>query len=316
MSATNRLYKITPILNERLWGKERLSELLHVHSDESRIGEAFLVSSMPEAETQIDGMDFSEFYQKNKSELFGLTRVLFPLRVNLIDSKEALSIQVHPDGKLAEAWGYPQGVVEAWLVLESDPTSKIEVGHTASTTSELKQRIEEGDWNQLLNYQDARPDDFILLPPGTIHAIGENILIYELTYNLDITYRVYDYDRVSQITGKKRELHLTEALSVIQTPQIIAQPIPNIKHHNGYTETVYIDQEEIFTLIKWEIDKECILSLDHFSLCTVIKGQGSIQDQPVHQFETWFIPNDTGKVSVTGKMTLLSASYREKKGNL
>jgi len=64
MSATKQLYKITPILNERLWGKERLSELLHVHSDETRIGEAFLVSSMPEAETQIDGMDFSNFIKK------------------------------------------------------------------------------------------------------------------------------------------------------------------------------------------------------------------------------------------------------------
>lgn len=316
MSATKQLYKITPILNERLWGKERLSELLHVHSEETRIGEAFLVSSMPEAETEIDGMDFSEFYQKNKTDLFGLTRDCFPLRVNLIDSKEALSIQVHPDGKLADAWGYPQGVVEAWLVLESDQNSTIEVGHTALSTSELKQRIQEGDWNTLLNYQDARPDDFILLPPGTIHAIGENILIYELTYNLDITYRVYDYDRVSQVTGNKRELHLNDALSVIQVPQTIAQSTPTVSHHNGYTETVYIDQEEIFTLIKWEIDEECILPLDHFSLCTIIKGQGSIQDQPVHPFETWFLPKKIKTVKINGKMTLLSASYREKKESL
>ncbi len=316
MSATKQLYKITPILNERIWGKERLSKLLHVPSDQARIGEAFLVSSMPEAETQINGMDFTDFYQKNKAELFGLTCSHFPLRVNLIDSKEALSIQVHPDGKLAQAWGYPQGVVEAWFVVESDDTSKIEVGHSAKSTSELKQRIDEGDWNQLLNYQDARPDDFILLPPGTIHAIGENILIYELTYNLDITYRVYDYDRVNSVTGKKRELHLAEALSVIQAPQVIRQPIPVKKHFNGYTETIYIDQTEIFTLIKWEVEADCLIELGTFCLCTIIKGQGSIQDQDVKQFETWFIPKDTITLKVSGNMTLLAASYTEKKGIL
>ena len=137
--------------------------------------------------------------------------------MKIIDAKEDLSIQVHPDDAYAGAnENGSLGKTECWYVLDCKEDSALVVGHNAKTKEELTGMIREGKWKELLREVPVKKGDFIQIEPGTVHAIKGGLMILETQQNSDITYRVYDYDRLTD--GKPRQLHLDKSIDVITVP--------------------------------------------------------------------------------------------------
>jgi len=309
MSATDPIFKITPLPQQRLWGTQRLSAQFEPKPQGDPYGEIFLCSAMTDADCLIDGMTMTQFYQKHQQTYFGIKNTLFPLRVNLIDTASALSIQVHPDHRITAPSGYPHGVHEFWLILNSDQDSTIELGHTATDKAALKAAINDGTLSNHLLNKSVKNNEFFYLPPGTLHAIGKGLTVYELTANLDITYRVYDYDRIQASTGKKRQLHIDQALDVITFPQ---RGQSGILDEQGASVKVLIDQPNIFTLIQWTCDNSLTLPIDTFYVVTVVEGEGSIDSVPVKAYDTFLIPKTRSSLHIEGKLRMLAATVHEK----
>ncbi len=183
-----RPYKTNPLLVERIWGGKSLLEY-NKKLGEKAIGESWETGSL-------EGNN--------------------PVLIKLIDAKESLSVQVHPDDEFARrAENRKNGKSEAWVVLDCDEDSFIICGFNRPIKKEeFRKLLEEGRITQVLNYIKVRKGDYIYIPAGTIHSLGKGVLVYEVQQPSDLTYRIYDWDRTDS-QGKKRELHIDKAVDAI-----------------------------------------------------------------------------------------------------
>lgn len=313
MSDINPIYKITPLPQQRLWGTERLSQRFYPRPVGDPYGEIFLCSAMADADSLLGKTSFRQFYHDHRETHFGIKNNEFPLRVNLIETASALSIQVHPDHRITQSLGYPQGVHEFWLILDHDQDSSIELGHCAPNKASLNTAIQEGTLSDYLINRPVKTNEFFYLPPGTLHAIGKGLTVYELTYNLDITYRVYDYDRIQASTGQKRKLHVEEALEVITYPQNPESGCLKTSDHSQNPDiTVIFDKTDVFTLQEWKISGSAKIDITSFFLITIIEGQGTINAIMAQPYDTFLIPKNCPLISIVGDLRILAATYHEK----
>jgi mannose-6-phosphate isomerase len=142
------------------------------------------------------------------------------LLVKYLFTSEKLSVQVHPDDAAAQARGYPRGKDEAWLVLAAEPDSTIALGPKAPLSADqLRAAALDGSIVDLLDWRPVKAGDFIYSPAGTVHAIGAGLTVIEIQQNLDLTYRLYDYDR-------PREMHLDDGVAVSILEPFEAAPAP------------------------------------------------------------------------------------------
>lgn len=147
-----------------------------------------------------------------------------PLLAKYIFTNEKLSIQVHPSDEQARAKGLRSGKAECWYILEAEPDAVLGLGLTREVTGEeLRSAALDGSIERLMHWQPVCAGDFIFVPPGTIHAIGEGIALLEFQQNADITYRLYDY-------GRPRELHLDEGVAVAEKGPFDVSLIRQVKH--------------------------------------------------------------------------------------
>src|SRR5690625_3726466 len=165
------------ILQEKIWGGNKLKKEFGYNIPNDHTGEYWAISAHPNGTATVKngifkGKKLDELW-KNHRELFGNQEGdVFPLLVKVIDAKEDLSVQVHPDNNYGLKYEGELGKTECWYILNADPGSKIVYGHHAETKEELKKSITENDWNKLLNYVEVKSGDFFYLPSGTIHALG------------------------------------------------------------------------------------------------------------------------------------------------
>ena len=132
----------------------------------------------------------------NHRELFGDIEGLFPSSTKILDANRDLSVQVHPNDEYARINENGElGKTECWYVIDCKEGAEIIYGHHAKTKDELVEMVEQEEWDKLLQRVKVKPGDFFFVPSGTVHAIGEGILILETQQNSDTTYRLYDYNR-------------------------------------------------------------------------------------------------------------------------
>ena len=215
--------KLTP------WGGKRLMTMYDKPITDIPTGESLEVSCIPDLQSTDDtGVRLSDLIRKHGRSLVGNYAMKpFPLLLKLIDARESLSVQVHPnDAYAAENEHGKLGKTEAWLILEAPKGSQLVYGIKPGTTlEELKAACEQGAAVEpLLRRVDVKPGDVCYIPAGCVHAIGAGILLYEIQQSSDITYRFYDWDRVDA-KGNKRELHLEKALDVTDL-SFSLDPIP------------------------------------------------------------------------------------------
>ncbi|WP_206154821.1 type I phosphomannose isomerase catalytic subunit [Clostridium muellerianum] len=209
-----KIIKLDPIFKYRVWGGTRLKEYFKYDIPTDKTGECGAIAGHKNGDCTIKNGEFkgktlSWLYENHREYFGGIKDKEFPLLVKLIDASNDLSIQVHPDDEYANSMeNGGSEKTEAWYIIDCNENTLLEYGHKVKTKEELAEYIHNGEWESLLNFYNISKEDFFYIPSGTVHAICKDTLVYEIQQSSDITYRVYDYDRVDKKTGKKRELHV------------------------------------------------------------------------------------------------------------
>lgn len=308
------ILKFNPYFSHNIWGGTRLKEEFGYNAEGDDIGECWGISACPGKESTVsggslDGMKLSQVYKKYPA-LFGKTPEqvqdsVFPLLVKIIDAREDLSIQVHPDDRYAKAHEGSLGKMECWYVLDCPGDATLVLGHNAKTREELCDMIDQGRWDELIRQVPVHPGDFIQIDPGTVHAIKAGTLLIETQQNSDITYRLYDYDRLQN--GKKRQLHLKQSKEVITVPAEDNAVVhaPDIEP-GRYCE---LHRCERYIIGRIRVQGPCTLRKQDPYLCaTVIFGNGSINGTALKKGDHMIITSETNVLKMDGSMELVVSS--------
>ncbi|WP_445957055.1 type I phosphomannose isomerase catalytic subunit [Yeosuana sp.] len=217
--------KFTPILKDKIWGGQKLKTILNKNSELPNIGESWEISDVQGNTSMVSngslkGQSLKQLLDTYTSDLIGLQnyRIFkdkFPLLIKFIDAKEDLSIQLHPNDELAAKRHNSFGKTEMWYVLQADEGSNLIVGFNQKVTPEVYlEHLKNKTLTTILNFDKVKTGDTYFIEVGRVHAIGAGVMVAEIQQTSDITYRVYDWDRVDS-DGNKRELHNDLALDAI-----------------------------------------------------------------------------------------------------
>ncbi|MDJ0332633.1 mannose-6-phosphate isomerase, class I [Planococcus sp. S3-L1] len=306
---------LKPIFQERIWGGGKLQELFNYDIPSQTTGEAWVISAHENGPSivmngELQGMSLSEVWW-NYPQLFGsrVTDSEFPLLVKILDANDQLSVQVHPDDQYAkELVDKPSGKTECWYILDCEEDAEIIIGHQAQSREEFQRLMIKGEWGKLFQSLKVKKGDFVYVPSGTLHSIGKGIVILETQQSSDITFRLYDYDRIDQ-QGKKRELHLEQALAVMTCPhrQVIQD---NLKEQLTDLESTRLIEGEFFTVYHWKLGGKVEVPLTtRFLLVSVINGTGQIVTEEsvstVKKGDNFIVPATIGNYFIDGNLEMI-----------
>lgn len=217
--------KFKPILKEKIWGGKKLNKFLNKQSNSPKVGESWEISDIEGVTSvvingELKGKSLKELLEIYKSDLIGDKNYKvfgnkFPLLIKFIDAKEDLSIQLHPNDELAAKRHNSFGKTEMWYVMQADENSNLIVGFNQDVTPDTYlKHLEEKTLTKILNFDKVKEGDTYFIEVGRVHAIGAGVMLAEIQQTSDITYRVYDWDRVDN-QGNERALHNDLALDAI-----------------------------------------------------------------------------------------------------
>lgn len=303
---------LNPVFKQMIWGGDRLQSVFGYDIPGSDTGECWAISAHPNGDCTVKkgayaGMTLSALWEQHR-ELFGHAKGdVFPLLTKIIDAREDLSIQVHPDDVYAkEHENGSLGKTECWYVLDCDPDASIVIGHHAKTRDELKNMIIECRWDELIREIPIKKGDFFQIDPGCVHAIKGGTMVLETQQNSDITYRVYDYDRFSN--GKKRELHIDKSIDVIKVPYRETEVVKTLAAtaNPWFEELIHCDY---YTVWKGTVNGETLLQQDRlFMLISVIEGNGYIGEEPVKMGDHFILPYGFGAARASGDFAVMCSA--------
>jgi mannose-6-phosphate isomerase len=303
--------KFENIYFSKIWGG-RDFELFRRNLPEGNIGESWDVSCHPHgtsvvANGEFKGMMLTELIKLKGKDIIGTEISLdwFPLLVKLINAKEKLSVQVHPDDKYGKEIEGETGKTEVWYVVEAFDGANLVVGTKNCTKEQFKRAIETGEFDDFMNKIPVKKDDVYFVKSGLVHAIGEGVIIAEIQQNSDTTYRVYDYNR-------GRELHIDKALDVVDL-DLIGKKSRGLKlKEKGYSKTYYCLCEH-FSLELYEICEGLKEHSDseRFYIFTAVDGSGEIisngKSELISKGDSIFIPASLGAYEIKGNIKLLKS---------
>lgn len=316
--------KFRPILKSLIWGGEKIAPFKGIETDMHNIGESWELSGVKGNESvvangEFEGMTIRELLVRFRGELVGKKNYErfgneFPLLVKFIDAKQDLSIQVHPDDVLAAKRHASKGKTEMWYVVQADENAHLRSGFSRRVTPEEYERsVADNTITDILADYRITPGDLFFLPAGRVHSIGAGSFIAEIQQTSDITYRIYDFNRLGA-DGKPRELHTSLAkdaidYTVLDDYRTHYTPVPNapvpLVNCDYFTVCLYSLTESV------EID---MTRMDSFVIVVCIAGEGTLTDGngnkvSLHRGETLLLPATSGKVSVcpSGKFEFLSS---------
>lgn len=304
---------LKPVFKSMIWGGHRLAEDFGYVIPSETTGECWAVSAHEHgdctvADGKYKGRSLSELW-KNEPDLFGgKTEGKFPLLIKIIDAKQDLSIQVHPDDKYAaENENGSLGKTECWYVLDAVPGATIVIGHNASSKEEMCRMIDEKDWKSFIREIPVKKGDFFQIDPGTLHAIKGGTLILETQQNSDITYRVYDYDRLSG--GKPRELHLEKSKDVIICPfdgSVKEPDNPAPVKMSGKGSFSRLVESKYYSVYNMTVNGKARLTEKvPFLIASVVDGFGSVNGRKLLKGDHFIVPSGVKKLDFSGDMQLI-----------
>lgn len=207
---------LKPVIKDYLWGGTRLKTEFGYKTDKEIAAEGWLLSTHKDGTNIVLNGDFAGKTLDEVLKIWGF-KDKFPILIKLIDAKNKLSVQVHPDNNYALMNEGEYGKTEMWYIVDCKPGAELIYGFKREISKdEFKTRIENNTLDEVMNYVPVKKGDVFFIEAGTLHAIGEGILIAEIQQNSNTTYRVSDYGRLGA-DGKPRELHIKKALDVTET---------------------------------------------------------------------------------------------------
>lgn len=272
------IFMLEPACKDYLWGGSRLKSEYGVRYDGEVLAEAWELSCHPDGPSRIAdgpyaGKTLQEYIEKNGWQVLGTnceSYDRFPVLIKLIDAKQNLSVQVHPDDSYALSHEGQYGKTEMWVVCDAEPGAQLYYGFEKEISrDEFRARIEDGTLTEVLHAVPVKKGDVLFIAPGTIHAIGAGILIAEVQQNSNVTYRVFDYGRVGK-DGKKRALHIEQALDVTKTAPVKmnAGSYPHLASCDYFTVDRLLLDGRYTSLAEGTIDETSFLSV------LVLGGEG------------------------------------------
>ena len=326
-------YKFQPYLRTMIWGGYQIAPFKGIFTAQPNIGESWEISSVPGHESvavergiigDVDlGLNLTQLIDKYKGLLVG-DRVYkkfgnkFPLLVKFIDSRQDLSVQVHPDDKLAQKRHGCMGKTEMWYVLKADVGSKIYSGLKRPITPEEYERlateqpvtgnpspVTHNPFLDVIATHEAHQGDLYFLPAGRLHAIGAGNFLVEIQESSDITYRVYDFGRVDA-AGKPRELHIEQAKEAIdyQVWPEYRTSYDSTKPNSELIHCPYFTVNRVVVQVAAEVD----LQTDSFVVVVCLWGEANINGIRVKQGETLLVPASENVLYIFGNATFLTAT--------
>lgn len=301
---------LDPVCKHNIWGGSRLREEFGYPEEGDDIGECWGISAHPNGDGTVRngafaGMKLSEIWEKHPEFFGNLDYDRFPLLTKIIDARDDLSIQVHPDDDYAKANENGSfGKTECWYVMDCPKDAKLVIGHHANTKEELTEMIRQGSWKELIREIPVKKGDFIQIDPGTVHAIKGGLLILETQQNSDITYRVYDYDRLSD--GKPRELHVEKSIDVMEVPAKSVED--SVKSALGLPQNQLNELYscKYYSVFQMDVNGNAEFEQNYpFLLLSVIEGNGTINGQAVKKGDHLILPCNFGKAEMQGKMSMI-----------
>lgn len=306
--------RFTPISKYRIWGGNKLNTVLNKGFEGEMIGESWEISNVEGDETvvsngSLQGKTLQDLSQEFKGKLLGEKVYAtfgddFPLLIKFIDAEKPLSIQVHPHDDVAKERHNSFGKNEMWYIMDADADAEIIVGFNQELTrEEYLSHLENNTVLDVLNTVNTKAGDAFNIPTGRVHAIGAGVLLAEIQQTSDVTYRIFDYNRVDVKTGQERELHNDLALDVIDfnvqesytTPYETQENEASKLIHTPYFTTNILD-------VRSKIEKN-YSSIDSFVILICVEGELSITSEAeiyvLKKGETILLPSILNEIEYT-----------------
>lgn len=313
-------FKFKTIYKKRAWGGDKIQQNFIPDAPKDQIGEAWLLSGLEDDLTEVSNgfleentiNELTEVYMGDMvgDKIYDYFGYEFPLLVKLIDAKERLSVQVHPNNELAAKRHNAYGKSELWYVLDTTDEGALYLGFKKDVTKEkYLAALEIGEVEKLLNKVKVAKGDIYYIPAGTVHAIGAGVMVAEVQQTSDITYRIFDWNRTNE-GGEPRPLHTELALDAINFEQ---GEIKNLKKPAKENSTTTIDTNEFFNTAVIDVTNVHYMDYgkrDSFTVLLCLDGKGEIEYdidgiETIQKGELVLIPSELEEINFYGKMTLL-----------
>ncbi len=306
------ILKLNPVFKDYLWGGTKLRDEYGFESDLTKLAEGWMLSCHKDGENTVENGEFAgktltEVVKTNPDFLGenGNKFEYFPILIKLIDAKNDLSVQVHPDNEYAMRVEKEYGKTECWYILDCDEGAELIYGFNREISSEeFKEKIADNTFLETVNKVKVKKGDLFFIEAGTLHAIGSGILLAEIQQNSNTTYRVYDYGRVGA-DGKPRELHVEKAIDVTNCvpPTRSTDPQGELVEYDNYS-TQLLTECDLFSVKKVSIKDffDGVADEKSFVSVLVTDGVGTIDGIDIKKGDSLFIPASYGTFTIKGNI--------------
>ena len=313
--------KLNPAFKDYLWGGTKLRDEYGKKCDLDKVAESWELSCHKDgcsvvAEGENAGLTLPQYIEKAGKAVLGTDCEkfeYFPILIKLIDAKQNLSVQVHPDNDYAMRVEGEYGKTEMWYVVDCEPGAGLLYGFKHEISKEeFRRRIEDNTLLEVTNRVEVHPGDVFFIEAGTLHAIGEGILIAEIQQNSNTTYRVYDYGRVGA-DGKPRQLHIEKAIDVTRlapATRPCGRPQAKPEAFDGGS-VLPLASCDYFTVKEMEVTSHAALMADEKSFHSLLLLDGSLtlsmggEKLEMKKGASVFVPAGSGDYTLTGKGRLI-----------
>ena len=280
------IIQLEPYYETKAWAASILSDIYGCGDD---IGEAWVVSGFSNKSSIIKNGKYKGLHLSDVvKELYNLDK--FPIIIKLIANKEKLSVQVHPDDSYANKKHGKSGKLEVFYILDENKSKEIILGTNAKDKNDLLDSIFKDSVEEKLIYKEINSNDLIEIIPGTIHSILEDSFILEIQQSSDITYRLYDFNRIP-----RRSLHIEEAIATV-----------NIRSKGKFTNLEDTYSNKYFTINKYNINGKFKRTYNDLIIYFILKGEGRINNYKIKKFDTFIINNED--INIRGNLEIIEIS--------
>lgn len=308
------ILKLRAVCKDYIWGGEKLGKEYGKSSEGAVIAESWELSCHKDGESIVENTEYAGFTLKSYIEKAGKSALGtnaerfsdFPLLIKLIDARDNLSLQVHPDDKFALANENEYGKTEMWYILDCEEGAELIYGVKKKLTrEEFRERIMNNTVFEAVNRVKVKKGDVFFIEAGTLHGIGKGIVIAEIQQNSNTTYRVYDYGRVGT-DGKPRPLHIEKALEVTSLVPCKRKSAERARKIPGGRKTL-LASHEYFNVNLLELSGSAVLKADEtsFNSVLVIDGEGELDGIKAKKGDSFFIPAGYGEYGWSGAGKLI-----------
>ena len=311
------IFRLEPAFKDYIWGGTRLRDDFGKNCDFDKVAESWELSCHKDGPSVVatgedKGLTLQQYIDKHGKAVLGSKGAAFenfPILIKLIDAKDNLSVQVHPNNEYALRVEGEYGKTEMWYVVDCDEGAELLYGFKHEISKEeFAERIANNTLLEVTNNVPVHKGDVFFIEAGTLHAIGKGILIAEIQQNSNTTYRIYDYGRVGK-DGKPRELHVEKAKDVTRLAPAKQYPETPVEQFEGYTSKLMASCDYFTTrVMDVESKAELTAGSDSFKSLLFLEGEGTVEGIPFKKGDSFFITAGHGKFVIDGKCRTILTS--------